>query len=204
MDRSRRLRRHALDDRRREVDAGECRHALAELLAQMTRAYLIDLAFGQIAELERPERHPDQPVDRKAEMAKRLGASEVVVSSDPEQMSAQVNRLDLIIDTVAAPHDLDAFTALLRRDGTLVLVGIPNEPHPSPGVFPLVLGRRAIAGSLIGGIAETQEMLDFCAEHGITADIELIPIQKINEAYDRLAKGDVKYRFVVDMASLRA
>ena len=107
-------------------------------------------------------------------------------------------------DTVAAAHNLDPFTSLLRRDGTLVLLGAPAHPHPSPTVFNLLLGRRSIAGSGIGGIPETQEMLDFCAQKGITADIELIPIQKINDAYERMLAGDVRYRFVIDMKSLAA
>ena len=104
---------------------------------------------------------------------------------------------------MAAPHDLDAFVTLLRRDGTLTLVGVPAEPHPSPSVGNLIFGRRRIAGSLIGGIAETQEMLDFCAEKGITADIEMIPMQAIEDAYGRMLKSDVKYRFVIDMQTLK-
>lgn len=134
--------------------------------------------------------------------ALRLGADQVVVSTDPEQMAAQQNSFDFILNTVAAPHDLDAFLTLLKRDATMTLVGAPATPHPSPQVFNLILKRRHLAGSLIGGIAETQEMLDFCAAHGIAADIELIPIQRINEAYERMLKSDVKYRFVIDMASL--
>ena len=106
-------------------------------------------------------------------------------------------------DTVSAPHNLDAFTTLLKRDGTLALVGAPPTPHPSPAVHALVFKRRAIAGSLIGGIPETQEMLDFCAKHGITSDIEMIKMQDIETAYARMLKGDVKYRFVIDMASLK-
>jgi len=108
------------------------------------------------------------------------------------------------LHSVAAPHDLDAFLTLLKRDGTLCLVGAPAEPHPSPQVFNLILKRRQLAGSLIGGIRETQEMLDFCAEHDIVSDIELIPMQDINEAYERMLKGDVKYRFVIDMSTLAA
>ena len=136
------------------------------------------------------------------EDAKRLGADEVVLSKNEEEMTGHAGSFDLIIDTVAAPHNLDAFLTLLKRDGTMVLVGAPGEPHPSPGVMNLIMGRRSLAGSLIGGIAETQLMLDFCALHGITSDVEIIPIQKINEAYERMLKGDVKYRFVIDMASL--
>jgi uncharacterized zinc-type alcohol dehydrogenase-like protein len=139
----------------------------------------------------------------KAEDARRLGADEVVISRNLEEMVKHANSFHFILNTVAAPHNLDAFLTLLKRDGAMVLVGAPGEPHPSPTVFNLIMQRRTLAGSLIGGIAETQEMLDFCAEHGITADIELIPIQKINEAYERMLKSDVKYRFVIDMASLR-
>lgn len=135
--------------------------------------------------------------------AKRLGADEVVLSKDPEAMKAHAGSFHFILDTVAAPHSLDAYTTLLRRDGTLCLVGAPEQPHPSPTVFNLIFGRKSIAGSLIGGIKETQEMLDFCAEKGLTADIEMIPVQKVNEAYERMLKSDVKYRFVIDMASLK-
>jgi uncharacterized zinc-type alcohol dehydrogenase-like protein len=117
-------------------------------------------------------------------------------------MKRLAGSLDFVLDTVSAPHDLDALTSLLTRDGTLCLVGAPAEVHPSPGVFNLILKRRRIAGSLIGGIPETQEMLDFCAQHGITSDIELIRMQDINVAYERMLKSDVKYRFVIDMASL--
>lgn len=135
---------------------------------------------------------------------KALGADEVVVSRNPEEMAAHTKSFDLIINTVAASHDLDAFLALLKRDGTLTLLGAPPSPHPSPQVFNLILKRRSIAGSLIGGIPETQEMLDFCAKHGVVADIELIGVDKINSSYDRMNKGDVKYRFVIDIATLAA
>ena len=135
--------------------------------------------------------------------ALRLGADEVVVSSNEDEMSKHANSFDFILNTVAAPHNLDAFTVLLKRDGTMTLVGAPAEPHPSPSVFNLVFKRRTIAGSLIGGIAETQEMLDFCAKHNIVSDIELIAMADINTAYERMLKGDVKYRFVIDMASLK-
>ncbi|MCP5411078.1 MAG: NAD(P)-dependent alcohol dehydrogenase [Alphaproteobacteria bacterium] len=135
--------------------------------------------------------------------AKALGADEVVVSKDAEQMAKHAGSFDLIVNTVAAPHDLDAFTALLKRDGTMTLVGAPSTPHPSPAVFNLVFKRRAIAGSLIGGIPETQEMLDFCAKHGITSDVEMIAMQDIEKAYERMLKSDVKYRFVIDMESLK-
>jgi len=139
----------------------------------------------------------------KKEDALRLGASEVVVSKNRDEMAAHLNSFDFILNTVAAPHNLDAFVALLKRDATMTLVGAPASPHPSPSVFGLIFKRRRIAGSLIGGIAETQEMLDFCAEHNIVSDIEMIDIQTINEAYERMLKSDVKYRFVIDMASLK-
>ena len=139
----------------------------------------------------------------KREDALRLGAHEVVVSRNPDEMAAHKNSFDFILNTVAAPHDLDAFLTLLKRDGTMTLVGAPATPHPSPGVFNLILKRRRLAGSLIGGIEETQEMLDFCAEHGIVSDIEMIPMQAINEAYERMLRSDVKYRFVIDMQSLK-
>ncbi len=139
----------------------------------------------------------------KKEDALRLGADEVVVSKNTAEMKAHRNSLDYILNTVAAPHNLDPFLNLLKRDGTMTLVGAPAESHPSPGVFNLIMKRRTLAGSLIGGIAETQEMLDFCAEHNITSDIELIPMQKINEAYERMLKSDVKYRFVIDMETLK-
>ena len=135
--------------------------------------------------------------------ALRLGADEVVVSRNADEMAKHANSFDFILNTVAAPHNLDAFTGLLKRDGTMTLVGAPAESHPSPNVFNLIFKRRAISGSLIGGIAETQEMLDFCAEHGIVSDIEMIAMQDINEAYERMLKGDVKYRFVIDIASLK-
>ncbi|QHI98834.1 alcohol dehydrogenase catalytic domain-containing protein [Xylophilus rhododendri] len=134
--------------------------------------------------------------------ALRLGAHEVVVSKNAEEMAAQAGKLDFILNTVAAPHDLDAFLALLKLDGTMTLVGAPDSPHPSPNVFSLILKRRRLAGSLIGGIRETQEMLDFCAKHGIVSDIETIAMDQINTAYERMLKSDVKYRFVVDMATI--
>ncbi len=139
----------------------------------------------------------------KAGDAKKLGAHEVVISTDRKAMATQRNRFDFILDTVAAPHDLDPFLGMLKRDGSLVLVGVPSSPHPSPGIFNLIFKRRSLAGSLIGGIAETQEMLDFCAEHDIVSDIEMIPMASINEAYERMLKSDVKYRFVIDMATLK-
>lgn len=138
----------------------------------------------------------------KAEDAKRLGADEVVVSKDAEQMKSKAYSLDFILDTVSGEHDMNRYLSLLKVDGTLVLVGAPENPIPV-SAFSLIPFRRSFAGSTIGGIAETQELLDFCAQHNITADIEMINIQQINEAYDRLLKSDVRYRFVIDMASLK-
>ncbi len=138
----------------------------------------------------------------KRQDALDLGANEVVISTDKIQMRAHANSFDLILDTVAASHSLDAFTGLLKRDGTLVLLGVPEHAHPSPNVGNLIFKRRVIAGSLIGGLPETQEMLDFCAEHGLVSDIEMIDAQQIEGAYARMVKGDVKYRFVIDTASL--
>jgi uncharacterized zinc-type alcohol dehydrogenase-like protein len=140
--------------------------------------------------------------DKKRQDALALGADEVVVSRNKNEMKAHAGSFDFILNTVAASHSLDDYTALLKRDGTLVLVGVPEHPHPSPNVANLIFKRRAIAGSLIGGLAETQEMLDFCAEKGIVSDIEMIDVQDIDTAYDRMVKGDVKYRFVIDIASL--
>ena len=137
----------------------------------------------------------------KVEDAKNLGADEAVLSTDPEQMSKYARSLHFILDTVSAGHDANAYLNLLKVDGALVLVGAPMEPLPVTA-FSLIMGRRSFAGSNIGGIEETQKMLDFCAEHNITANIEMIDIQQINEAYERLLKGDVRYRFVIDMASL--
>ena len=138
----------------------------------------------------------------KRQDALDLGADEVVVSRNVDEMSAHAGSFDFILNTVAASHDLDAFTALLKRDGTLCLVGVPEHAHPSPDVGNLIFKRRAIAGSLIGGLPETQEMLDFCAEKGIVADIEMIRVQQIDEAYERMQRSDVKYRFVIDNRSL--
>lgn len=133
--------------------------------------------------------------------ARRLGADEVVLSKDEQQMAAYRGKLHFILDAVSAEHDINAYLNLLRVDGALALVGAPERPLPV-APFSVIIGRKTFAGSAIGGIAETQEMLDFCGKHNITADIELINIQNINEAYERLLKGDVKYRFVIDMASL--
>ncbi len=142
--------------------------------------------------------------DRKREDARALGAAEVIVSTNGEEMAKHASSFDFILNTVAASHDLDAYTALLKRDGTMTLIGVPEHAHPSPDVGAMIFKRRSIAGSLIGGIAETQEMLDFCARNGIVADIELIRIQQIDEAYDRMRRSDVKYRFVIDNATLAA
>ncbi len=139
----------------------------------------------------------------KIEDGKRLGAHEVVVSKNVAEMAKHTASFDFILDCVSADHDINALLSLVKLDGTLTLVGAPEKPLPV-AAFNLLMPRRSFAGSGIGGIAETQEMLDFCAERGITSDVEIIPIQKINEAYDRLLKGDVKYRFVIDMASLKA
>jgi len=139
----------------------------------------------------------------KKDDALRLGADEVVISRDANEMAKHAGSLDFILDAVAAEHDINAYIALLRRDGNITMVGAPNKPLPV-AVFGLIFGRRSFSGSPIGGLPETQEMLDFCGKHNITADVEVIPIQKVNEAYERLAKSDVKYRFSIDMASLKS
>ena len=138
----------------------------------------------------------------KRQDALDLGADEVIISRDAADMGKHTGSFDFILDTVGASHDLNPYLALLKRDGTLCLVGAPEHPHPSPAVFMLIFGRKSIAGSLIGGLPETQEMLDFCAERGIVSDIETIPAQGINEAYERMLRSDVKYRFVIDSGSL--
>jgi uncharacterized zinc-type alcohol dehydrogenase-like protein len=140
--------------------------------------------------------------ESKKEDALRLGADEVVLSRDANQMAKHAGSFDFILDAVAADHDINAYLQLLRRDGNLTMVGAPEKPLPV-AVFNLIMGRRSLSGSPIGGIAETQEMLNFCGEHKITSDVEVIPIQKVNEAYERLLKSDVKYRFSIDMASLK-
>ena len=139
----------------------------------------------------------------KKDDAIRLGADEVVISRNPNEMAKHTGSFDFILDAVAADHDLNAYISLLRRDGTVCLVGAPEKPLAISS-FNLILGRRSLSGSLIGGVAETQEMLDFCGQHNITSDVEVIPIQKVNEAYERLLKADVKYRFSIDMASLES
>jgi uncharacterized zinc-type alcohol dehydrogenase-like protein len=141
---------------------------------------------------------------QKCADARRLGADDVVMSVDQAALDAHAATFDLIVDTVSVAHNLDTYTALLRRDGTLVLVGIPEDAHDSPDVGKLVTKRRSIAGSMIGSIAETQEMLDFCAERGIVSDVEIIRMQDINAAYERMLRSDVRYRFVIDMGTLRA
>ena len=133
---------------------------------------------------------------------KKLGADEVIISKNADAMAKHAGSFDLIVDTVSADHDLNAYLALLKLDATLVLVGAPPSPQPV-SAFSLLMPRRSLAGSLIGGIAETQEMLDFCGKHNIACDIELIKMQQINEAYERMLRSDVKYRFVIDMASLK-
>ena len=138
----------------------------------------------------------------KGQDARRLGADEVIVTRDPEQMRRHAGRFDFILDTVSAAHDIAAYLSLLRPNGHLTLVGAPEQPFELPA-FALIGGQHTLSGSAIGGVPETQEMLDFCGQHRITADIELIPIQQINSAYERLLKGDVRYRFVIDMASLK-
>ena len=139
----------------------------------------------------------------KRDDALRLGADEVVISKDANDMAKHTGSFDFILDAVSADHDINAYLQLLRRDGNLTLVGAPEKPL-AVAAFALLFGRRSLSGSPIGGIAETQEMLDFCGDHNITADVEVIPIQKVNEAYERLLKADVKYRFSIDMASLRS
>ncbi|MDR3618280.1 MAG: NAD(P)-dependent alcohol dehydrogenase [Paludisphaera borealis] len=139
----------------------------------------------------------------KKEDALRLGADEVVVSRDANEMAKHAGSFDFILDAVSAEHDINAYLNLLRVDGNLTIVGAPAKPL-AVAAFGLIVGRRSLSGSPIGGLAETQEMLDFCGEHDITSDVEVIPIQKVNEAYERLVKSDVKYRFAIDMASLKS
>ncbi len=137
----------------------------------------------------------------KREDALRLGADEVVISRNADEMAAHNNSLHFILNTVSAQHDLDQFLIMLKRDGVMTLVGAPAEPHPSPSVFALITNRRSLAGSPIGGIRETQEMLDFCAANNIASDIEMIEMSQINDAYERMLKGDVRYRFVIDIGA---
>ncbi|HUA14871.1 MAG TPA: NAD(P)-dependent alcohol dehydrogenase [Verrucomicrobiae bacterium] len=139
----------------------------------------------------------------KKDDARRLGADEVVISRNADEMQKHAGSFDFILDAVAADHDINAYVNLLRRDGNLTLVGAPEKPLAIPA-FSLIMGRRSLSGSPIGGLPETQEMLDFCGQHNITADVEVIPIQKVNEAYERMLKSDVKYRFSIDMSSLKS
>ncbi|HEY0366351.1 MAG TPA: NAD(P)-dependent alcohol dehydrogenase [Pyrinomonadaceae bacterium] len=139
----------------------------------------------------------------KKDDALRLGADEVVISRNADEMEKHTSSFDFILDAVSADHDINAYINLLQRDGNLTLVGAPEKPL-AVAAFALIMGRRSLSGSPIGGIAETQEMLNFCGEHNITADVEVVPIQKVNEAYERLLKSDVKYRFSIDMASLKS
>lgn len=139
----------------------------------------------------------------KKEDALRLGAHEVIISTDPEQMKTHAGTFHFILDTIAAEHDINAYINMLGVDGNITLVGAPEKPLQL-SAFALLFGRRSLSGSIIGGIKETQEMLDFCGQHNIIADVEVIPMQKLNEAYERLLKSDVKYRFSIDMASLKA
>jgi uncharacterized zinc-type alcohol dehydrogenase-like protein len=138
---------------------------------------------------------------KKQEDARRLGAKHFIISKDPEAMKAVTGRFSLILDTVSGSHDMNVYLNALRRDGTLVVVGVSVEPAPI-ATFPLILGRRRMAGSIIGGIRETQEMLDFCGKNSIPADVEVIPIKDVEKGYDRTVKGDVRYRFVIDMKTL--
>jgi uncharacterized zinc-type alcohol dehydrogenase-like protein len=140
---------------------------------------------------------------KKTDDALRLGADKVVISHNADEMQKHAGSFDFILDAVSADHDINSYVQLLRRDGNITLVGAPDKPL-AVSAFGLLFGRRSLSGSLIGGIAETQEMLDFCGEHNIVADVEVIPIQKVNEAYERLRKADVKYRFSIDMASLKS
>jgi uncharacterized zinc-type alcohol dehydrogenase-like protein len=158
----------------------------------------LKLAKALQAEVTLFSRSPGKEAD-----ARRLGADHIVISTDAGQMEAANNRFDLIIDTVPYIHDLNPYLPTLALNGTLVLVGYLGDLDPMLNTIPLIMGRKSVAGSLIGGIAETQEMLDFCGQHGITSDIEVIKIQTINEAYERMLKSDVKYRFVIDMVSLQ-
>jgi len=139
----------------------------------------------------------------KKEDALRLGAHEVIISTNPEEMQKHAGRFDFILDTISAEHDINAYLSMLGLDGNITLVGAPEKPL-AVSAFALIFGRKSISGSLIGGIKETQEMLDFCGKHNITADVEVIPIHKVNEAYERMVKSDVKYRFSIDIASLKS
>jgi uncharacterized zinc-type alcohol dehydrogenase-like protein len=156
----------------------------------------VKLAASMGAEVTMLSRSPE-----KAKDAAQLGAHHFKLTTTPDTMEELANSFHFIIDTVSAPHDYNAYLALLKTDGVMVLLGAPPEPTPV-GAFPFIMGRRSLVGSLVGGIKETQEMLDYCAEHNITSDVEVIPISQINEAYERTLSGDVHYRFVIDMATL--
>jgi uncharacterized zinc-type alcohol dehydrogenase-like protein len=156
----------------------------------------VKLAAAMGAEVTMLSTSPGKEAD-----ARRLGARAFGLTSDPATFQRLAGSFDLILDTISAPHDYNAYLGLLKVDGAMVLLGVPPEPTPV-SAFPLIMGRRALAGSLIGGIRETQEMLDFCAEHGIVSDIELIPVSQVNEAYERMMKADVRYRFVLDLKTL--
>ncbi len=158
----------------------------------------LKIAHAMGAEVSLFTRSPGKEADAAA-----LGADKVVISTDEAQMQAVANTFDVIIDTVPYTHDLKPYINTLALDGALVLVGLVGELESTISTVPLIMGRRSVAGSLIGGIAETQEMLDFCGEHNVVPDVEMIDIQNINEAYERLLKSDVKYRFVIDMKSLK-
>lgn len=158
----------------------------------------VKLAHAMGAEVTLFTTSPDKEAD-----ARRLGADHVVVTPRGGTAALETSPLDLIINTVSVPHSLDHYLGALDREGVMVMVGVPPAPHQSPSMMQLITRRRSLAGSLIGGIAETQEMLDFCAEHGIVSDIEVIPMHAINEAYERMLTSDVKYRFVIDIATLR-
>jgi uncharacterized zinc-type alcohol dehydrogenase-like protein len=140
---------------------------------------------------------------KKKDDALRLGADEVVISRNTDEMNKHLDSFDFILDTVAAEHDINAYIELLRRDGNITIVGLPDKPH-AVSAYSLIFKRRSLSGSPIGSLAETQEMLDFCGKYNITDDVEIIPIQKVNEAYDRLSRADVKYRFSIDMASFKS
>ncbi len=156
----------------------------------------VKLAAAMGAEVTMLSTSPSKEAD-----ARKLGAAAFANTKDPETFKRLASRFDFILDTISALHDYNAYLGLLRVDGAMVLVGVPPEPTPV-AAFPLIIGRRTLAGSLIGGLQETQEMLDFCAEHGIVSEVEVIPVQQVNEAYERMMRNDVRYRFVLDLATL--
>jgi uncharacterized zinc-type alcohol dehydrogenase-like protein len=182
----------------RHWSVGEGSHAAVVGLGGLGHMGL-KLAKALGAEVTLFTRSPGKEAD-----ARRLGADRIVISTDPTQMAAVKGRFDLIIDTVPMSHDINPYMPTLALDGTLVLVGYLGDLNPMLNTVPMIRGRKSVAGSLIGGIAETQEVLDFCGKHGIAADVEVIRIDEINEAYERMLRSDVKYRFVIDMASLKA